>query len=252
MNTINEVLFRLDEIVEECRIRQSRIGFFAILYRQVTRRVKEGILKGEFEDNPRMEMLDVLFAKRFIDAYDLWRGGQKPSQSWFVAFEASMKSNHLVLQHLFLGINAHINLDLGISASDTMAGKNIAGIEGDFNKINAVLAELVDGVKVNISTVSPIFGWLMPLTKGRDEMLLNFSVQLARNGAWKFAGEYHLAADKKLAIQDRDKNISALAGKLINPKKFLATIIKIIGFAEWKSVSRTIDQLDFVVKRTKG
>jgi hypothetical protein len=23
--------------------------------------VKEGILKGEFEDNPRMEMLDVLF-----------------------------------------------------------------------------------------------------------------------------------------------------------------------------------------------
>ena len=60
MNTINEVLLKLDEIVEECRIRQSRIGYFAILYRQVTRRVKEGILQGEFEDNLRMEKLDVL------------------------------------------------------------------------------------------------------------------------------------------------------------------------------------------------
>lgn len=249
MHTINEVLVRLDEIIEECRKSQSRIGYFAILYRQVTRRVKDGILLGEFEDNPRMEKLDVLFAKRFIDAYDLWKIGKEISQSWFVAFEASKKSSHLVLQHLFLGINAHINLDLGISASETMEGKNIAGIEGDFNKINAVLAELVDGVKANISTVSPIFGWLMPLTKGRDEMLLNFSIQLARNGAWKFAGEYHLAADKKLAIQDRDKNISALAGKLINPKKFLATIIKIVGFAEWKSVSRTMDQLDVLTKK---
>jgi hypothetical protein len=249
MQTINEVLFRLDEIVEDCRISQSRIGYFAILYRQVTRRVKEGILQGEFEDNLRMEKLDVLFAKRFIDAYELWRGGQKPTQSWFLAFEASKNSSHLVLQHLFLGINAHINLDLGISASETMAGKNIAEIEGDFNKINAVLAELVDGVKANISTVSPVFGWLMPLAKGRDEMLLNFSIQLARNGAWKFAGEYHSASDKNLALQDRDKNISALAGKLINQRKFLATIIKIVGFAEWKSVSRTIDQLDVLTKK---
>ena len=249
MQTINEVLFRLDEIVEDCRIRQSRIGYFAILYRQGTRRVNEGILQGEFADNPRMEKLDVLFAKRFIDSFDLWRGGQKPTQSWFLAFEASKNSSHLVLQHLFLGINAHINLDLGISASETMEGKNIAEIEGDFNKINAVLAELVNGVKANISTVSPIFGWLVPLAKGRDEMLLNFSIQLARNGAWKFAGEYHSAADKKLATQDRDKNISTLAGKLINQRKFLATIIKIVGFAEWKSVSRTMDQLDVLTKK---
>jgi hypothetical protein len=80
-------------------------------------------------------------------------------------------------------------------------------------------------------------------------MLLNFSIQLARNGAWKFAGEYHSAADKKLAIRDRDKNISSLAGKLINPGRFLSAIIKIVGFAEWKSVSRTMDQLDVLTKK---
>jgi hypothetical protein len=248
MKTIDEVLIRMDQIVTECKAQQSRIGYFAILYRQVTRRVKEGIARGEFEDNPRMEILDVLFAKRFIDAYERWKSGSTPTESWRIAFEASESSGNLVLQHLFLGINAHINLDLGIAASETMLGKDLLGIQADFNKINAVLAELVDGVKANISTVSPIFGWLVPLAKGKDEMLLNFSIQLARDGAWKYAGEYHAVTDKDFQVRNRDMTISKLAQKLINPGKFLAFIVKIVAFAEWKSVSKTMDQLDAVVE----
>ncbi|MBN7817248.1 DUF5995 family protein [Algoriphagus pacificus] len=249
MKTIDEVLIRMDEIVTECKATNSRIGYFAILYRQVTRRIKQGILALEFEDNPRMERLDVLFAGRFIEAYETWKTGSKPTQSWLDAFEASKSIKHLVLQHLFLGINAHINLDLGISAAETMEGEPIKGIQNDFNKINAVLAELVDGVKSNISTVSPVFGLLIPLAKGRDEMLLNFSIQLARDGAWKYAGEYYAASDKPLILADRDQNISKLAKKLINPGKFLSFLVKIVGFAEWKSVAKTMDQLDVVAKK---
>lgn len=250
MNTIEEVLIRMDHIVAECKSNSSRIGYFAVLYRQVTLRVRDGILAGEFEDNLRMEVLDVLFAKRFIDAYELWKAGKKPTESWRLAFEASKNSSLLALQHLFLGINAHINLDLGIAASETMAGKDLIGIQGDFYKINSVLAELVDGVKANLSTISPIFGWLIPLAKGRDEMLLNFSIQLARDGAWKYAGEYHADSNKDFQVKDRDANISKLAQKLINPGKFLAFLVKLVGFAEWKSVSRTMDQLDQVVNKT--
>jgi len=251
MKTIDDVLVRMDQIVAECKSNQSRIGYFAILYRQVTRRIRDGILVREFEDNPRMEKLDILFAGRFINAYDSWVIGNKPTESWLIAFEASKVSKHLVLQHLFLGINAHINLDLGISAADTMGTEPISGIQNDFNKINAVLAELVDGVKVNISKVSPIFGWLIPLAKGRDEMLLNFSIQLARDGAWKYAGEYYACPDRAVSIEERDVNISKLANKLINPGKFLLFIIKMVGFAEWKSVSRTMEQLDEVVKEAQ-
>ncbi|MFN4000459.1 DUF5995 family protein [Algoriphagus sp.] len=249
MQTIDDVLIRMDQIVAECATQQCRIGYFAILYRQVTRRVRDGILAGEFEDNPRMEVLDVLFAKRFVDAYDIWKNGSKPTESWRLAFEASKSSGNLVLQHLFLGINAHINLDLGIAASETMVGKDLIGIQGDFNKINAVLAELVDGVKANISKVSPIFGWLIPLAKGRDEMLLNFSIQIARDGAWKYASEYHADPDKDFQIKDRDTNISRLAQKLINPGKLLAFLVRIVAFAEWKSVEKTMNQLDAVVEK---
>ena len=155
----------------------------------------------------------------------------------------------MVLQHLFLGINAHINLDLGISAVETMGNEPIQGIQNDFNKINSVLAELVDGVKTNISTVSPIFGLLIPLAKGRDEMLLNFSIELARDGAWKYAGEYYETSNRKLLIEDRDNKISSLAKKLIDPGKLLSFIIKLVGFAEWKSVSNSMDQLDTVAQK---
>lgn len=238
----------MDQIVSECKASESRIGYFAILYGQVTRRIASGIANQEFEDNVRMELLDVIFAKRFIDAYDLWKTGNKPTESWKIAFEASQSSSYLVLQHLFLGINAHINLDLGIAASETMDKKDLLGIQKDFNQINSILGELVDGVKANISTVSPIFGWLIPLAKGRDEMLLNFSIQLARDGAWKYAGEYHLAEDKSLLIKSRDRNISILANKLSKPGKVLSFLVNIIAFAEWKSVSKTMDQLDALVE----
>ncbi|UZD22521.1 DUF5995 family protein [Algoriphagus halophytocola] len=251
MKTIDEVLEKMDEIVQECKSGDSRIGYFAILYRQVTRRIQDGIVAGEFEDNPRMERLDVLFAGRFIDAYEDYKVGNKPTESWFLAFEASKAKKHLVLQHLFLGINAHINLDLGISAADTMGKEPLEGIERDFNLINAILAELVDGVKENIAKVSPIFGLLIPLAKGRDEMLLNFSIQLARDGAWKYAGEYYECEDRAASIRERDSNIAKLASKLINPGKFLSFIIKIVGFAEWKSVVKTMDQLDVVVKKVQ-
>lgn len=248
MKSIAEVLIRMDEIVSECRSKESRIGYFAVLYRQVTLRIKNGILNSEFEDNLRMEKLDILFAKRFIDAYELWINGKQPTKSWEITFDASQSNSYLVLQHLFLGINAHINLDLGIAASETMADSDLNAIRNDFNKINSILAELVDGVKANLGTISPIFGWLVPLAKGKDETLLNFSIQLARNGAWKYAGEYRLAPDKKFQIRDRDENISKLAEKLINPGKLLSFLVKIIGFAEWKSVNKTMDQLDVLVK----
>jgi hypothetical protein len=46
-----------------------------------------------------------------------------------------------------------------------MAGKDLHGIQKDFHPINAFLGELVDGLKANISTVSTIFWWLIPLAK---------------------------------------------------------------------------------------
>ena len=90
--------------------------------------VKEGIEKGRFDDGPRMEQLDVNFANRYLEAYDQWKNKQPVSGPWKTAFDTEARRQPLVLQHLLLGMNVHINLDLGIAASETMAGKPLENL----------------------------------------------------------------------------------------------------------------------------
>ena len=68
--TIDEVLQRLDEIIDQAIDQKSRLGYFPALYRKVTRRIKEGIQNDEFESSERMERLDIIFANRYLDAFD--------------------------------------------------------------------------------------------------------------------------------------------------------------------------------------
>ena len=88
-NTIDEVIARLDDIIQSARAERSRLGFFATLYRNVTLKVKQGIGSGFFEDGPRMERLDVGFANRYLSALENFRSGAGTIASTTVAGVAS-------------------------------------------------------------------------------------------------------------------------------------------------------------------
>ena len=64
-----------------------------------------------------MEKLDVIFANRYIKAYYQYQTQQPASKTWEAAFVEADNYWIIVLQHLLLGMNAHINLDLGIAAA---------------------------------------------------------------------------------------------------------------------------------------
>ncbi|MEZ4716606.1 MAG: DUF5995 family protein [Caldilineaceae bacterium] len=102
----------------------SRLGCFAALYRQVTVAVKHGIETGFFADPARMERLDVIFARRYLDALAQWRAQAEPSGCWAFAFARAASRRPTVLQHLLLGMKRHINLDLGIAAAQTRRATN--------------------------------------------------------------------------------------------------------------------------------
>jgi len=235
--TIDEVIIQLNTIIEDCKVRQDKLGYFALLYRKVTLRVKFGISQKEFELNERMEKLDVMFANRYFEAYDAYRDNLPCSNSWKVAFDAANEKGHIILQHLLLGINAHINLDLGLAALDTCGEHELITIQKDFNDINAVLSELVEEVKHNMGSVSPVFKWLMPLAPKEEEIMINFSIQTARDGAWQFANELKGNGRDAACIQFRDSIISKLANGLRNPWTRLKWITGIIAFFEWRSVA---------------
>jgi hypothetical protein len=243
--SIDEVITQLRVIIAKETINNSPMAFFPVLYLTVTERIKNGILKQEFEDNPRMEKLDILFANRYIEAYNLEANRENPTQSWKNAFEASKKSNLIIMQHLLLGINAHINLDLGIAVAETVGEDgDLSNIENDFNKINAILASMINDVQERIEKVSPLFYLLEKIGKGKEDKIVSFSINVARDGAWLFANQYHLASNKAQEIISRDECIGLLATKLISSKSWiLRTTIKTIRFFETKDSQKVIEVL---------
>ncbi len=186
-SNIDEVIKILYEIIQESKNEKSPKGYFTGLYRKVTLKVKEGIASGYFEDGPRMEKLDAIFANRYITAYYQNKNGESTSLSWEMAFKLSTKFWPIVLQHLLIGMNAHISLDLGIAAAKVMAGKDINNLKGDFDKINEVLSELVADVEKDLSEIWPALKVLLKLNHKIDDFLIDFSIKIARTQVCKFA-----------------------------------------------------------------
>jgi hypothetical protein len=228
--TIDDVIARLDGIIETCTREKSRLAFFPVLYRVVTIRVKEGITAGRFQDGARMERLDVIFANRYIDAFEQHRGSITPTKSWLVAFEQAKRWRLLILQHLLLGINAHINLDLGIAAALTAPGANLSALKADFDEINRILNELMLIVQPKIGALSPLIGWLDRVGGRTDTTFLDFSMIVARDGAWRFAEELTAMPPDQMpaCIVERDERVAALPNKVIVKPGWLLRLVSLI------------------------
>jgi len=185
--TIDEVLQQLDDIIARSIRERSRLGYFAALYRKVTAKVKEGIAQGRFEDGPRMERFDVTFANRYLTALEQFHRGERPTPCWLASFKAAEAWRPIILQQLLLGMNAHINFDLGITAAEIAPGDALPSLAHDFNEINIILAGLVAQVQAEIYEVSPWIRLLGSIDPKADTAIVNFSMDKARECAWKVA-----------------------------------------------------------------
>lgn len=245
-NTIDEVIARLTEIIDASRRQPSRLGYFAALYRKVTIKVKEGIANNVFQDGERMARLDVIFANRYLEAYDLHRQGKQPTAAWQVSFEAAEQWRPLILQHLLIGINAHINLDLGIAARQTSPGEQLQALQSDFQKINDILFSLVQPVQDEIGEVSPWIRFLEKIDPSANDAIINFSMKVARDSAWRFALRLNSLDEKELpgAIERRDQEIAKLGQLVVAPPgvAFKAGLL-MIRLRESSDIPRVIDVL---------
>lgn len=243
--SIDEVISILDQIILESEENQNPKGYFAALYRKVTIKVKEGIESDYFDDGPRMEKLDVIFANRYIAAYYDYQEKKHVTRSWEMAFVLSTKYWPIVLQRLLIGMNAHINLDLGIAAAEISMDGNIEDLEGDFNKINDILSELVVGVEQDLAKIWPTLKILLKLTGKIDDFLIDFSMKLARGGAWKFAKSIVDKSSEELdaLIKIRDQKVAKKANIITNPGIIIKAIFAMVRFGERGSVSDRIKEL---------
>ncbi len=246
INTIDDVIATLEFIIRESETNNSTQGYFAALYLKVTRQVKAGITAGDFQDNARMEQLDITFAKRYIDAYFAHQQGKVISQSWQAAFALTDGYWPIVLQHLLSGMNAHINLDLGIASAEVMKGQDIQQLHHDFNRINTILAGLVNQVQQELAAIWPKLHWVLRKTNGIDKFLTDFSMEIARDGAWRFATKLaHTPADQwATAIPERDAKVTCKSALISQPGWFISFALKIIRLGERGTIPQKIRGLN--------
>lgn len=245
VSTIDDVILSLDQIISEAEQNNDPAGYFAALYRKVTVKVKEGIASGYFDDGPRMEQLDVAFARRYLDAYFSFVSQKPVTLSWQKTFDLFRKKRPIVLQHLLMGMNAHINLDLGIAAAEVSGEENLASLQADFNRINEILSALVHEVEDNLSSIWPALKFILKHTGQIDDYLVDFSMKLARDGAWKFANQLVKIqqADKQQAIAERDQKVAAKTDLILKPGLVANIVLWLIRITERGSVTDKIRKL---------
>ncbi len=245
-HTIDEVIEHLDDLISRARREKSRLGYFAALYRNVTIKVKEGILAGSFEDGARMERFDVTFANRYLDALERYRRGEEPSRCWRTSFRAAESWHPIVLQHLLLGINAHINLDLGVATAQTSPGAQLAGLRRDFDSINDILRAMLDDVQDRLAPVSPWMGVLDRAGGRTDEEILNFSIDRARQAAWRTAERLAPLGPEETQkeIDVLDRWVDVLAFVIQYPPGISVRLAKLlVRLTESRDVAKIIDIL---------
>lgn len=242
MLTINEVIAKLEQMTRDCRESSDPRGYFAALYLQMTKRVRDGISNGEFEDGRRMEKLDILFAQRYFVAWETWPN-PACTLPWNLAFSVAKSDEVSVVQQLLCGINAHINLDLGIAASQTVSPAQLPQLKTDFYRINGVISDLMKEIQQKLGEISWPMRFLDEISGDSDSRVANFSIGLARDAAWQVALDLAAGAEETAYIHRLSKRVEMLGKGIAHPGFWPNLILKSVKWFEKGDVRSRIDLL---------
>ncbi|MCU0503771.1 MAG: DUF5995 family protein [Anaerolineae bacterium] len=187
-----EVTRRMAGLIREWEGAADRRAFFLSCYALMTRNVLAAIDAGDFHDPAWVSGLLDRFADYYFAALEC---DEDPVAStpdaWRLAFDAARDPDLEVMQHLLLGINAHINYDLVLCLGDVLTPEwhtlsddarharyldhcHINGIIG--RTIDAVQDEIVERYSPWMATVDASLGrldeWLVlkMIARWRDEV----------------------------------------------------------------------------------
>lgn len=247
--SVKEVIDSIDKIIGWSTANSSRVGYFAALYKRITLAVEKAIADNAFEDGERMRRFDVAFANRYFDALNGYfhpREYDRPTKAWRVSFVKARLEAPIIVQHLLGACNAHIALDLGITAHKIASG-DLPALRTDFDTINAILASQASDVVKSIDEVSPVLADVHAVLQNAEIDFIDESLKYLRDNAWDFAE--HLSGEpdpvETKTIEERDTEM-AQRGRMIydTPPVPMKAIFDAIAAKEQPDVATNIRVLD--------
>lgn len=197
-------------------------GYFAAMYARVTGQIASAIDDGRFDDGARMDR----FATAFADYYVLASQGEvTPPRCWTAAWDVADDKKLLIVQHLLLGINAHVNHDLALAVVEMAVERGeIGSIRPDFNAVNDILGETYDEILGDLSLVAR---WATMASKLGGGDAFNFSLRVAREQAWRSAVAMYTLGDAGLRTYqgELDRVVSGVAYVITRPPRYLKPLL---------------------------
>jgi hypothetical protein len=239
------VVARIDDIVAWSLARGSRVGYFASLYWHVATTLQRAAHAGGFTDPARIDRLNQAFFARYLDAVDAFRAGKPTTGAWGVAFQATERDDLLIVQHLLLGANAHIDLDLAIGVAEVVPADELAAFRPDFMRMNGLLCSLIDGTCRDVTRAWPLLRWFSRVARREDDAVLGYLLRDARRRAWVKAERLAGAApaDRPGMIAAMDAETTALGSRLADRRPLAVLLARIAALGQQRDVDVVIHDL---------
>ena len=210
--------FVLADTIEQLRAdalaADDATGYFPAMYARVTQRIDRAATDGQFGDGAGM----ADFARTFAGYFLRPRAGTDPVPgSWKAAWDVGGDGKLLIVQHLLLGINAHVNHDLPwvvVELAD--ARGDIDGLRADFDAVNDVLASTMPDVLRDLGRASR---WVNIAANAGGSRAFGFSLRAARDQAWRTAVRCHPldATERARQAEELDEAVRVLAYLVTKP-----------------------------------
>lgn len=190
MKTVADVLARLAAI-DAALPADDGVKWFNKLYLEVTQHVVAAP-GGNWAAPGFLEELDVVFARRYLAAFDATRAGGELQveyrfHAWKPLFEARHQTDIAPVQFALAGMNAHINHDLALAICDACAARRTEPSDDgpehrDYEAVNGLIAKVEETMKAWMMT-----GLLKELDREFgpvDDVVAVWNVERARDAAW--------------------------------------------------------------------
>jgi Family of unknown function (DUF5995) len=212
-------------------------GYFPALYSRVTARIGASIDGGAFEDGPGIDRFATRFASHYVAAADDHLRGPR---CWQACWDVASDRRLLIVQHLLLGINAHVNYDLPRAVVEVADERgDLLSIRHDFDAVNDVLADTYVDVIKDLDRVSR---WVNRAARLGGDRAFNFSLRVARARAWQAATVmYPLSVDARRGYTDElDRVVSVLAFLITRPPPVLRPILGLARRLEERDSTKVV------------
>lgn len=196
MNPKHDLIHRMQAQSQAWGQTGDRRAVFLECYTLMTGNMLGAIEASRFHDGEWAGRLLLRFAAYYFQALEAYDQKDIPcTQVWRFAHDCACEGKLHVLQHLLLGINAHINYDLVLSLVDLL-DQEWEGLSPDQRRhryedhclVNEVIAATIDTVQDTVvERYDPRLDWVDRLLGRLDERLLSALISRWRQEVWEEA-----------------------------------------------------------------